>query len=249
MMDNQDTPSVPTNTFTPGSGFAAAFGQPSPAPEAVNPGAAKPKGAGKGLVIAGFLILMVAAGVVGLGSSRSFLSKASSADCTPSRLNEEVTSNSAEIAFATATACQVNLFYSICDGVSAGDSQDFITAKCTKDDKLSLKVPESLPSLNHRFRIAPLLPGQYYSYKLMVDDKDLGSVRFFRTKLIQAVPSEAVVPTALPTKKPVLTGSAGKAYTLTDFEDNFGTAKAEFDYDKNGIVNMRDWLLYQKSRE
>lgn len=253
----------PTASFTPtaspqpgeadivGSGFKAAGfrsalnEEPSspagPVPSAAAPEATqvfgqqekKSKGKGKSInaknaVIAGVLVITLASLVAGFGKIRTFLTNAQGG-CEPENISEaNLTANSIEIVFQTSKACQVEVAYG------------------TNKDALLLQVPESMPSLNHRIRLAPLLASTTYYYQIVSEGKKLGTVRSFLTK----APVPSAMPTLVPTKLPLAPTSipaTSSAYTLDDFQKYFGTENAEFDIDKNGAVNMRDWLLYQKS--
>lgn len=234
-----NNPSPPPPTFTPGSGFMAAGFQPassqstSSATVFTPPESPKKKTSVKSIALVGVLLLVLLALILLFGKAKGFLSKAEGG-CTPENLNEaDVAPNSAEITFQTGKACQVELTYG------------------TSSESLLLRIPETMAALNHRVRLAPLLPSTTYYYQVVVDGKKVGEVRSFLTKLAQA-PAQAppvVVPTTAPpvfVPTTIPAGLGGSRYTLEDFQVNFGTANLAFDVDKNGIVNIRDWLLYQK---
>ena len=46
------------------------------------------------------------------------------------------------------------------------------------------------------------------------------------------------------TKRPTVVPTT--IYTFEDFQTKFGTTEPVFDTDKNGVVNVLDWLAYQK---
>jgi len=202
--------------------------QPSVAPAAsvFTPQAeTKKKGVGKSVIVVGILVLMLVGLVLGFDKARSFLSRAEGG-CTPENLSEaNLTPNSVEIIFSTGKTCQVEVAYG------------------TNSESLLLQVPEAMASLNHRIRLSPLLPSTSYYYQVMAEGKKVGEVRSFLTKVAQSPTIAPVVPSPIPT---VASGTSGE-YTFADFERYFGTANATYDTDKNGIVNTRDWILYQKT--
>ncbi len=100
-------------------------------------------------------------------------------------------------------------------------------------ESLFLTVPEEMAVLNHRLKLSPLLPSTTYYYQVMAEGKEVGIVRNFLT-------SKEETPTVAPT------GDAG--CNFGDFQKQYGTANAKFDFDKNGVVNSSDWLYCQKIR-
>lgn len=189
--------------------------------------AGKKSSLAKNIIVSGILVLLLAGLVLGFDKARSFLSKAEGG-CVPENLSEtNLTPNSVEIVFQTGKTCQVEVAYG------------------TSSESLLLQVPEASASLNHRVRLSPLLPSTTYYYQVMADGKKVGQVRSFLTKVSQA-------PTIPPGPTGELVGAVSptpkiSAYTIDDFKSHFGTANTAFDIDKNGIVNTRDWVLYQKS--
>lgn len=182
------------------------------------------KGLNKNFILIGVSLLVMAGLVLGFNKARSFFSKATGG-CVPSNVEEtNIAANSAEIVFQTDKACLAEIAY----GTSS------------KEEALLLRIPEALASLNHRIRLAPMLPSTAYYYQIIVDGKNTEPIRSFLTKPVESAPQ----PT-LPPAKPTV---ASSGYTVTDFEANFGTSNSVFDIDKNGIVNTRDWLLYQKTK-
>jgi len=191
----------------------------------------------KNVFLGSFLVLVLAGLVLGFGKARSFLSSAEGG-CTPDNITEtNLTANSIEIVFQTGKACQMEVAYG------------------TSSEAMLLQVPEAMASLNHRIRLAPLLASTTYYYQIIADGKKVSTPRSFLTKTLDVSPTPVLIPTENSVTPPVLpepissssaTSSAASRYTLSDFEAYFGTASATFDIDKNGIVNMRDWLLYQE---
>lgn len=188
-------------------------------PKAPPAGGLKPKN----IILIGILVLVLAGLVFGFSKARSFLSKAvGEGGCTPENVRENnLTSSSVEIVFQTSKACMAEIVY----GISR--------------EGMLLQVPEAMASLNHRIRLSPLLPSTTYYYQIKVEGKKTEPVRSFLTMAAAARPTE---PPVTPT-----TGPASR-FTQTDFEAQFGTSNPLLDIDKNGVVNIRDWLLYQKTQ-
>lgn len=182
--------------------------------------------------------MMLGGLVAGFGKVRSFLTNAQGG-CDPEGLTEaNLTANSIEIVFQTGKACQMEVAYG------------------TSRDALLLQVPEAMASINHRIRLAPLLGSTTYYYQVISEGKKLGQVRSFLTKAPEVTPTPMLVeemppvtPAEVPVEEPVTPppqASSSAQYTLENFQSQFGGDNPEFDLDKNGVVNMRDWLMYQK---
>lgn len=218
------TPSFASGSFNPG------IPTPSAAPTVVfKPQTTVKKSLpAKNIILVGVLLLILAGAILSFGKVRSFLSQAEGS-CAPDGLVEtNLTANSVEITFQTAEACQAEVAY----GVSS--------------EAMLLQVPEAMASLNHRVRLSPLLPGTTYYYQVVAEGKKMGTARSFLTKMaVTPTQVPAVAPTVIPTEAPV-PAATGSAYTLADFEPWFGKISSTFDIDKNGIVNLHDWLIYQK---
>ncbi|HUW24840.1 MAG TPA: fibronectin type III domain-containing protein [Patescibacteria group bacterium] len=258
--DNNSSPALdpkpnsgPPDPFVPGTGFKAAgfktesavVSPQSPAPPSTVStfaAAEKPKGGGtsKSVVMVAVLVLVLAGLVAGFGKIRAFISSAQGS-CEPESLTESnLTASSVEITFQTGKTCQMEVTYGMSQGA------------------LLLQVPETMASLNHRIRLTPLLASTTYYYQVVHNGKKMGPTRSFLTKP-PAAPSPTVTPTvvspietvptteATPTTSEA-TSSATTSYTLQDFQSHFGSSSAEFDLDKNGVVNSADWLLYQNTQ-
>ncbi len=128
-----------------------------------------------------------------------------------------------------------------------------------------LRATETSPTTNHNVSLSPLLPETIYYFRIRVGEEiydDNGAPYSFTTKeAVTKMPSPEVSPTlplvsptavisrpiATPTQNlsPVISPTGGK-YTLDDFKKMFGASNAEFDINKDGVVNSADWVLYQE---
>lgn len=203
---------------------------PTPPPEGTNPVAvftppkSQKKKIGKSIIIVAVLVLLLAGLVLGFDKARSLLSQATGG-CEPEGLSEtNITATSVEVVFQTGKTCQVSVNYGI------------------SQDGMLLEVPEAMASLNHRIRLSPLLPSTAYYYQVKADGQKFEPVRSFQTTAV-ANPTPTASPTAIPTSGNPLN------YSFEDFSPHFGTANADFDIDKNGVVNSRDWQLYLQSKQ
>mgnify|MGYP003804813965 FL=1 len=127
-----------------------------------------------------------------------------------------------------------------------------------------LRATETSPTTNHNVTLSPLLPETIYYFRIRVGEEiydDNGAPYSFTTKeAVAKMPSPGVSPTlplVSPTvviSRPTVTPtqnlspviSPTEKYTLDDFQKVFGTSNAEFDINKDGVVNSADWVLYQE---
>lgn len=127
-----------------------------------------------------------------------------------------------------------------------------------------LRATETSPTTNHNVTLSPLLPETIYYFRIRVEEEiydDNGAPYSFTTKeAVAKMPSPGVSPTlplVSPTgviSRPTVTPtqnlspviSPTEKYTLDDFKKAFGTSNAEFDINKDGMVNSTDWVLYQE---
>jgi len=127
-----------------------------------------------------------------------------------------------------------------------------------------LRATETSPTTNHNVSLSPLLPETIYYFRIRVGEEiydDNGAPYSFTTKeAVAKMPSPGVSPTlplVSPTvviSRPTVTPtqnlspviSPTEKYTLDDFKKAFGTSNAEFDINKDGVVNSADWILYQE---
>jgi len=127
-----------------------------------------------------------------------------------------------------------------------------------------LRATETSPTTNHNVSLSPLLPETIYYFRIRVGEEiydDNGAPYSFTTKeAVAKMPSPGVSPalplisptvvisrpTATPTQNLSPVTSPTEKYTLDDFKKAFGTSNAEFDINKDGVVNSADWVLYQE---
>ena len=124
-----------------------------------------------------------------------------------------------------------------------------------------LRATETSPTTNHNVSLSPLLPETIYYFRIRLGEgiyDDNGAPYSFTTKeAVAKMPSPGVSPAVSPTvviSRPTATPtqnlspviSPTEKYTLDDFKKAFGTSKAEFDINKDGVVNSADWVLYQE---
>lgn len=127
-----------------------------------------------------------------------------------------------------------------------------------------LRATETSPTTNHNVSLSPLLPETIYYFRIRVGEEiydDNGAPYSFTTKeAVAKMPSPGVSPalplisptvvisrpTATPTQNLSPVTSPTEKYTLDDFKKAFGTSNAEFDINKDGVVNSADWALYQE---
>ena len=124
-----------------------------------------------------------------------------------------------------------------------------------------LRATETSPTTNHNVSLSPLLPETIYYFRIRVGEEiydDNGAPYSFTTKeAVAKMPSPGVSPAVSPTvviSRPTATPtqnlspviSPTEKYTLDDFKKAFGTSNAEFDINKDGVVNSADWVLYQE---
>lgn len=181
----------------------------------------------KNIFLVFFFLLILAGLIYGLNKFTGLFSKASG-ECTPQNVRTvDLTGSSVDITFQTDKTCQAEIAYGTGNQTEA----------------LLLQVPESMASLNHRIRLTPLLPATTYYYQVKIDGQSVGQIYSFLT----LASAGGVVPVA--TKRPTVipTVPVATVYTFKDFQAKFGTTEAVFDKDKNGVVNIRDWLEYQKT--
>ncbi len=184
----------------------------------------------KNILLVIFFLLILAGLIYGLNKFTGLFSKAGG-ECVPQNVRTaDLTGNSVDITFQTDKACQAEVAY----------------GTGSQAEALLLQVPETLASLNHRVRLTPLLPATTYYYQVKIDGKPVGEIYSFLT----LASSGGVVPVA--TKSPTVaptTAVPTTVYTFEDFQAKFGTNSSVFDTDKNGVVNILDWLAYQKLQE
>ncbi len=214
----------------------------APPPVAVAPAQPEKKKfkVNKNVFVFFFFLLFLGGTVYGLDRFTGLFSKASESRCLPLNVKAaDLTSSSAEITFQTNEACQVTIAY----GTS------------NQPEALLLEIPETMALLNHRIKLSPLLPSTAYYYQILSEDKPVSEVYSLLTQIEVKTPTLAPIVSLVPTETPAASISASPSispmptapvYTLTDFQEKFGSSEKEFDLDGNGVVNLQDWFVYQK---
>lgn len=246
-----DTPFNQTNQTLapPAVNPPSAANQPTfqsvPLPSGISVSGQKPRSKTKDIFLVGLLLILLAGAVFGFTKVRSLLSSAVGDGCAPSEVMEQdLTANSVVISFKTQEACKMQVAYGV-------------------DEILGLQMSEQITATDHQIKLSPLMPSTPYKYQIRHDETKYEPTRGFLT-LPLSVNTVTNVPTmAVPTRNvlPRITGSPGLGkisptptvirpppvrYLLEDFQLHLGSVDPRFDIDKNGIVNIRDWQLYNK---
>lgn len=196
----------------------------------------------------GGILAIVVVGVVvwQMGAIRTFFGEATGGAKPQGVRVANINANSATISWQTAEAVVGQVEY----GTTPGS--------------FLLRATETSPTTNHNVTLSPLLPETIYYFRIRVEEEiydDNGAPYSFTTKeAVAKMPSPGVSPapplvsptvvisrpTVTPTQNlsPVI--SPTEKYTLDDFKKAFGTSNAEFDINKDGMVNSTDWVLYQE---
>ena len=209
------------------------------------------------IIIASFLGVAMIAGIgLSMGKIRTFLGKAAG-DWKPKGVRvTNITANSATVIWQTDKPVAGQIEY----GTTPGS--------------FLLRNTETTQTSTHSLVLSPLLPETIYYFRIRMGQEvydENGAPYSFTTKaavsnkvsnrvhssLPSAPPASSSVlpklkPTAVPvgtksaTKKPTATSSSTTRYTIDDFSAKFGSSDANFDINKDGVVNSADWILYQK---
>ena len=200
------------------------------------------------LMAGGGILAIVVVGIVvwQMGAIRTFFGEATGGAKPQGVRVANISANSAAISWQTAEPVVGQVEY----GTTPGS--------------FLLRATETSPTTNHNVSLSPLLPETIYYFRIRVGEEiydDNGAPYSFTTKeAVAKMPSPEVSPalplvsptvvisrpTATPTQNlsPVI--SPTEKYTLDDFKKVFGTSNAEFDINKDGVVNSADWVLYQE---
>jgi len=200
------------------------------------------------LMAGGGILAIVVVGIVvwQMGAIRTFFGEATGGAKPQGVRVANISANSAAISWQTAEPVVGQVEY----GTTPGS--------------FLLRATETSPTTNHNVTLSPLLPETIYYFRIRVGEEiydDNGAPYSFTTKeAVAKMPSPGVSPalplvsptvvisqpTVTPTQNlsPVI--SPTEKYTLDDFKKAFGTSNAEFDINKDGVVNSADWVLYQE---
>ena len=200
------------------------------------------------LMAGGGILAIVVVGIVvwQMGAIRTFFGEATGGAKPQGVRVANISANSAAIPWQTAEPVVGQVEY----GTTPGS--------------FLLRATETSPTTNHNVTLSPLLPETIYYFRIRVGEEiydDNGAPYSFTTKeAVAKMPSPGVSPTlplVSPTvviSRPTVTPtqnlspviSPTEKYTLDDFQKVFGTSNAEFDINKDGVVNSADWVLYQE---
>ncbi len=198
----------------------------------------------KTVIIIVILLLSGVLAAVGVRTARTYLSGASGGK-EPQNVRAEADVKSATVTWQTDTEVQGTVEYG------------------TTPASLLLRALENQPSTSHRVVLSPLKEGTTYYFRIRVGDEifDNNGIPYsFKTQEGEAgqKPDDPPVerPTQLPTEPPVNTqpesspqaspsetGQKVTSCVKEQFNEKFGTSDAKYDFDDNGIVNTRDWIL------
>jgi len=121
----------------------------------------------------------------------------------------------------------------------------------TNQASLLLRAVETQATLSHRVVLSPLKSDATYYFRVKVGETifDSNGIPYsFKTK-VEGTPEVTSAPTitSAPTLAPSPTGSASGELVKTcekeDFNQKLGGSDPAYDFDKNGLVNTRDWVL------
>ena len=186
----------------------------------------------KTVIIVLVLILTGIAAVVGIKTVKNYLGGAAGGEA-PKGVRFQVTATSATISWQTDKEVMGTVEYG------------------ANPSNLILRVPETQPTTVHRVTLAPLKPNTTYYFRIRVGETlydNNGIAWSFRTKAETTAGGESLSPT--PTggasltvsPSPATGGTLVKTCVQSEFEAKMGTQDPAYDFDKNGVVNTRDWL-------
>jgi len=194
-----------------------------------------PKGNKKNLktiIIVFVLFLAGIASVLGISRVKTYLGGAQ-ADEEPGNVQVQAQDTSATVSWQTDKAVLGTIEYG------------------TNQASLLLRAPESQPATIHRVALSPLKSDIVYYYRIRIGETlyDNNGVPFsFRTKAATVV----VEPTLAPTTTPVVGEddcTLVKVCTQSVFEGKMGGSDCQYDFDENGTINTRDWMLCLKENK
>ena len=193
------------------------------------PTQAAPKGNKKNLKTLIIVFVLFLAGIVsvlGISKVKTYLGGAQ-ADQEPKNVQVQTNDTSATVSWQTDKAVLGTIEYG------------------TNQASLLLRAPESQPATIHRVALSPLQSDLVYYYRIRVGETlyDNNGVPFsFRTKAATPVVQPTTAPTLIPT---VVADECElvKVCTQSNFEKKMGSTDCQYDFDKSGMVNSRDWML------
>ncbi len=122
---------------------------------------------------------------------------------------------------------------------------------------LLLRAPETSATTTHRVVLSPLKPATIYYFRIRIGDEiyDNNGIPFsFRTKERTAKISTAPAPsiatvTATPTRPAATASGTPSQCNLSKFKEALKNQDLSFDFDHNGVVNTKDWLICLKKTQ
>ncbi len=198
------------------------------------------KGNIKKIIIVVILLLTGVLAVFGLRAARTYLSGAAGG-AEPQNVQVQAEAKEAVISWTTEKETQSTVEYG------------------TTPASLLLRAPEQQSTTSHKIDLSPLRAGTTYYFRIRVGDKiyDNDGIPFsFKTK---AEEGETALPTEPPMEPEEPATSSAEPSTetevkvsqciMSEFMDKFGTSDASYDFDDNGLVNTRDWILCQQEND
>ena len=199
----------------------------------------------KKILVVVILLLTGVLAVVGLNAARTYLSGAAAGE-EPVGVRIQAEATSAIISWTTEKPVQAVVEYG------------------TSPASLLLRAVETQATTAHRVTLSPLKPDTPYYFRIRVGDNVYENCAAggnclpysFRTKAQGTVGKVAPTPTPSPSPavmdpSPAATSSSAAAAKCDQktFKAKFGSKDAAYDYDKNGVVNTRDWILCLKKNQ
>lgn len=200
----------------------------------------------KTVIIIVILLLSGVLAAVGVRTARTYLSGASGGKA-PQNVRVEADVKSATVTWQTDNEVQGTVEYG------------------TTPASLLLRALENQSSTNHRVVLSPLKEATTYYFRIRIDDEiyDNNGIPFSfktnpdaqsdelppQTQFPEELPEEA--PVEEPVSEPETTEPEAKVTSCDsdEFKEKFGTSDPEYDFDDNGTVNTRDWILCLKENE
>jgi hypothetical protein len=196
------------------------------------------------------LLLTGVLAAVGVRTAKTYLSGASGGK-EPQNVRVEADVKSATVSWQTDNEVQGTVEYG------------------TTPASLLLRALENQPGTTHRVVLSPLKSETTYYFRLRIDDEifDNNGIPYsFKTKEEEGAASQEPEPVVEPTDMPAAEPSPEPEVTTeptqptqptepsepsekvtscdkSEFKEKFGTSDTRYDFDDNGTVNTRDWIL------